>query len=157
MERTDGELLYLDDIQVGQKFGSASHVLDETQIKEFASQFDPQPFHLDEQAARDSLFGGLAASGWHTAAITMRLLVTSGAQFAGGAIGAGCEIRWPIPTRPGDVLSVGSEVLEVSASRSRSDRGIVTIHSKTYNQAGEVVQVITAKQVVFRRPAPEVE
>jgi acyl dehydratase len=155
MEKTDGELVYLDDIQVGQKFGSTSHVVDGAQIKEFASQFDPQPFHLDEEAARDSLFGGLAASGWHTASITMRLLVTSGARFAGGVIGAGCEIRWPVPTRPGAVLSVESEVLEVSASRSRTDRGIVTIRSTTHNQAGEVVQVMTAKLVVFRRPAED--
>jgi acyl dehydratase len=152
MGRTDEELLYLDDIQVGQKFGSDSHGVDEAQIKAFASQFDPQPFHLDEQAAHDSLFGGLAASGWHTAAITMRLIVTSGARFAGGVIGAGCEINWPVPTRPGDILSVESEVLDVSASRSRPDRGIVTVRNKTHNQAGEVVQVMTAKLVVFRRP-----
>jgi len=156
-KRTDAELLYLDDFQVGQKFASASHAMDAAQIKTFASQFDPQPFHLDEQAARDSLFGGLAASGWHTASITMRLLVTSGIPVAGGHIGAGCEISWPIPTRPGDVLSVESEVLKVSASRSRPDRGIVTIRSTTHNQAGEVVQVMTAKLVVFRRPDPGAE
>lgn len=154
MTKTDGELLYLEDIQVGQKFGSASHAVDAVQIKAFASQFDPQPFHLDELAARDSLFGGLAASGWHTAAITMRLLVTSSARFAGGVIGAGCEISWPMPTRPGDILSVEGEVLKVSASRSRPDRGIVTICNKTHNQAGDVVQVMTAKLVVFRRPTP---
>ena len=152
MIKTNNDLLYLEDIQVGQKFGSASHTVDEAQIQAFASQFDPQPFHLDEQAARDSLFGGLAASGWHTAAITMRLIVTSDTRFAGGVIGAGCEISWPIPTRPGDILSVESEVLTVSASRSRPDRGIVTVRNKTHNQAGEVVQEMTAKLVVFRRP-----
>ncbi|BBE50530.1 hypothetical protein OYT1_ch0969 [Ferriphaselus amnicola] len=152
MEGNDGDLLYLDDIQVGQKFGSANYTVDEAQIKAFASQFDPQPFHLDDHAARDTLFGGLAASGWHTAAITMRLIVTSSARFAGGIIGAGCEISWPIPTRPGDVLSVESEVLSVSASRSRSELGIVTIRNKTHNQVGEVVQVMTAKLVVSRRP-----
>jgi acyl dehydratase len=157
MRKTDGKPLYLDDVQAGQKFASASHAVDEAQIKAFASQFDPQPFHLDEQAARDSLFGGLAASGWHTASITMRLLVTSGIPIAGGVIGAGCEISWPLPTRPGDVLSVESEVLKVSASRSRPDRGIVTLRSKTHNQAGEVVQDMTAKLVVFRRPVPIVE
>jgi len=151
MPRINNELLYLDDIQVGQKFGSASHTIDEAQIKAFASQFDPQPFHLDEQAAQNSLFAGLAASGWHTASITMRLIVTSGARFAGGVIGAGCEISWPIPTRPGDVLSVESEVLNVTASRTRPDRGIVTIRNKTHNQSGEVVQEMTAKLVVFRR------
>lgn len=151
MNTTGDDLLYLDDIQVGQKFGSDSDTVDEAQIKAFASQFDPQPFHLDEQVARDSLFGGLAASGWHTAAITMRLIVTSGTRIAGGVIGAGCEINWPIPTRPGDVLNVESEILNVSASRTRPDRGIVTIRNKTHNQAGEVVQVMTAKLVVFRR------
>jgi acyl dehydratase len=154
--RTDTELLYLDDFQVGQKFASASHAVDKAQIKAFARQFDPQPFHLDEQAAGNSLFGGLAASGWHTASITMRLLVTSGIPVAGGLIGADCEISWPIPTRPGDVLSVESEVLKVLASRSRPDRGIVTIRSKTHNQAGEIVQVMTAKLVVFRRPDPAI-
>jgi acyl dehydratase len=157
MKRTDAELLYLDDIHAGQKFGSASHAVDEVQIKAFASQFDPQPFHLDEQAARNSMFGGLAASGWHTASITMRLLVTSGIPIAGGVIGAGCEISWPIPTRAGDILSVESEVLKVSASRSRPDRGIVTLRSKTHNQAGEVVQDMTSKLVIFRRPVPVVE
>ena len=155
MNRTDGVLLYLNDFQVGQKFDSASHVVDVAQIKAFASQFDPQPFHLDEQAASNSLFSGLAASGWHTASITMRLLVTSGVPIAGGLIGAGCEINWPIPTRPGDVLSVVSEVLKVSESRSRPDRGIVTLRSKTHNQAGEVVQEMTSKLVVFRRPVTQ--
>lgn len=155
--KTHREALYLDDIQVGQKFGSDSHTLDEAQIKTFAAQFDPQPFHLDAEAARDSLFGGLAASGWHTASITMRLLVTSGAPMAGGVIGAGCEISWPIPTRPGDTLSVESEIQKIAASRSRPERGIVTILSKTHNQHGEVVQLMTAKLVVFRRPAVNVK
>lgn len=152
MGKANGELLYLDDIQVGQKYSSVSHTLDEAQIKAFASQFDPQPFHIDDLAVQDSFFGGLAASGWHTAAITMRLIFTSSARFAGGVIGAGCEIIWPIPTRPGDVLTVESEVLQVSASRSRSDRGIVTIRNKTHNQVGEVVQIMTARLVVFRQP-----
>ncbi len=140
--KTHREQFYLDDIQVGQKFGSDSHTLDEAQIKAFAAQFDPQPFHLDAEAA----------SGWHTASITMRLLVTSGAPMAGGVIGAGCEISWPIPTRPGDTLSVESEIQKIAASRSRPERGIVTILSKTHNQRGEVVQLMTAKLVVFRRP-----
>ena len=152
--KTSRELLYLDDIQVGQRFSSASQAVDAAQIKAFAAQFDPQPFHLDEQAACNSIFAGLAASGWHTAAITMRLLVTSGAPIAGGLVGVGCEISWPIPTRPGDILNVETEILEVAASRSRPDRGIVTILSKTHNQHGDVVQIMTAKLVVFRRPAP---
>jgi acyl dehydratase len=145
--------LHLDDFHVGQRFGSGSHAIDEAQIKAFAGQFDPQPFHLDEAAAKGTLFGGLAASGWHTAAITMRLLVDGGAPVAGGIVGAGGEVSWPKPTRPGDILHVESEVMEVTPSRSRPDRGIVTIRSETRNQRGEVVQILTAKLVVPRRPS----
>jgi acyl dehydratase len=151
--RESDNLLYLDDLKVGQRFVSASHELDEAQIKAFAGQFDPQPFHLDEAAARKSLFGGLAASGWHTAAITMKLLVTSGAPLAGGVIGAGGELAWPRPTRPGDRLHVESEIIEITPSRSRPERGMVTVRSETFNQRGEVVQAMTAKLVVPRRPA----
>lgn len=148
-----GERLFLDDLRVGQRFVSRSHALDEAQIKAFAAQFDPQPFHLDAEAAKGSLFAGLAASGWHTAAITMRLLVEGGAPIAGGVIGAGGEIGWPRPTRPGDVLRVESEILEVTPSRSRPDRGMVTMRSETRNQHSDVLQILTAKLVVPRRPA----
>jgi acyl dehydratase len=148
----DGDAcLYLDDLHVGQRFRSGSHALDEAQIKAFARQYDPQPFHLDEEIAKNTMFGGLAASGWHTAAITMRLLVEGGAPIAGGIIGAGGEISWPRPTRPGDILQVESEVLEVKPSRSRPDSGMVTVRSETRNQHGGVVQVLTAKLVVPRR------
>lgn len=145
-------LLYLDDLSPGQRFTSASLAVDADAIKAFARQFDPQPFHLDEEAAEASLFGGLAASGWHTAALTMRLLNDGGAPIAGGIIGAGGEIAWPRPTRPGDVLTVVSEVIEVKPSTSRPDRGMVTLRSETRNQKGEPVQVLTAKLVVPRRP-----
>ena len=118
----------------------------------FAAQFDPQPFHLDDAAARDSLFGGLAASGWHTAAITMRLQVTSGLPIAGGIIGAGGELTWPRPTRALDVLHVVSEVMEVTPSRSKPDRGMVSVRSETRNQHGDVLQVATVRIVVPRRP-----
>jgi acyl dehydratase len=148
-----GERLFLDDLRVGQRFVSRSHALDEAQIKAFAAQFDPQPFHLDAEAAKGSLFAGLAASGWHTAAITMRLLVEGGAPIAGGVIGAGGEISWPRPTRPGDVLQVESEILEVTPSRSRPDRGMATIRFETRNQHGDILQILTAKVVVPRRPA----
>jgi len=144
--------LYLDDLQVGQRFTSGTHALDEAQVKAFAAQFDPQPFHLDDAAAQGTLFGGLAASGWHTAAITMRLLVEGGAPIAGGIIGAGAELQWPTPTRAGDVLVVESEVVAVAPSRSKPDRGIVTVRSETRNQRGEVRQVNTARLLVFRRP-----
>jgi acyl dehydratase len=144
--------LYLDDLKRGQTFVSATHALDEEQIKAFARAFDPQPFHLDGKAAEKTLFGGLAASGWHTAAITMRLNVESGLPLANGIIGAGGEINWPNPTRPGDILHVESEVMDVVPSRSRPDRGIVTIVSKTLNQRGDLLQVLTAKLVVYRGP-----
>jgi acyl dehydratase len=143
--------LYLDDLQVGQRFTSDTHALDQGQLIAFASQFDPQPFHLDAAAAKDTLFGGLVASGWHTAAITMRLMVTGGVPIAGGLVGAGAEISWPRPTRPDDVLRVESEVLEITPSRSRPDRGMVKVRSETRNQRGEVVQILEARMVVPRR------
>lgn len=148
------EPLYPEDLQVGQRFVSGSHQLDEAEIKAFAAQFDPQPFHLDDEAAKNSIFGGLAASGWHTAAITMKLLVDGGAPATGGVIGAGGEIAWPRPTRPGDRLHVESEVLDITPSRSRPERGMVTMRSETINQRGEIAQVMTMKLVVPRRPAP---
>lgn len=148
-----GERLYLDDLRVGQRFSSGTHLVDAEEIKAFAAQFDPQPFHLDELAAQGTLFGGLAASGWHTAAITMRLLVETGLPLMGGIIGAGGEISWPRPTRPGDVLRVVSEIEDVTPSRSRPDRGMVRVRSETRNQRDEVVQVLVSKLVVPRRTA----
>jgi acyl dehydratase len=145
--------LYLDDLKAGDRFVSGEHVLDEAQILSFARQFDPQPFHLDHEAAKATLFGGLAASGWHTAAITMRLLVDQGLPLAGGIIGAGGEIAWPKPTRPGDVLHVETEVVSVTPSRSRPDRGMVVVRSETRNQHGDVLQQSTYKLVVPRKAA----
>ncbi|HEV2675436.1 MAG TPA: MaoC family dehydratase [Aliidongia sp.] len=145
--------LFLDDLHVGQFFASGTHPLDEAQILAFAQAFDPQPFHLDDAAARTTLFGGLAASGWHTAAVTMRLQVESGLPFEGGIIGAGGEISWPRPTRPGDILRVESEVLEITPSRSRPDRGMAVVRSETKNQRDEVLQVLVAKLVLPRRAA----
>jgi acyl dehydratase len=150
-EPRGAERLYLDDLTVGQRFSSGTHVVDEAEIKAFAQKFDPQPFHLDNDAARHTLFAGLAASGWHTAAITMRLLVGGGLPLAGGIIGAGGTLEWPKPTRPGDTLQVESEVLEITPSRSRPDRGIATVRSITRNQRGDVVQNFTAKLLVPRR------
>jgi acyl dehydratase len=144
--------LYLGDLRVGQRFVSGTHAIDEMQIKAFAREFDPQPFHLDAAAAKGTMLAGLAASGWHTAALTMKLLVQSGLPVAGGILGAGGELAWPRPTRPGDILHVESEVLDVTPSRSRPDRGIATVRSETLNQNGEIVQVFTAKLVVPRRP-----
>jgi acyl dehydratase len=143
---------YLEDFAVGQIFGSARLRIDADQIKKFAAEFDPQPFHLDEEAARASIFQGLAASGWHTAALTMRLLVDSELKPAGGLVGAGFdEFRWPRPVRPGDELRVESEVLEVRPSKSRPGQGLVKVRMTTLNQNGEAVQILLANIVVPRR------
>ena len=147
--------LYLEDLQVGQRFVSGTHRIDEEQIRAFAEQYDPQPFHLDAGAAKATLFDGLVASGWHTAAVTMRLLVDCGLPIAGGIVGVGAEIAWPRPVRPGAVLRVESEILELRPSRSQPDRGIVTVRSETRDQLGEVVQVLAAKLVVPRRMQPK--
>lgn len=146
------QALYFDDMAVGRRFKSGEHAMDAEQIIAFARQFDPQPFHMDDAAAKGSLFGGLAASGWHTAAITMRLQVTTGLPVAGGIIGASGDVAWPRPTRPTDVLHVVSEVMEATPSKSRPDRGMVTIRSETRNQNDEVLQVPTVRIVVPRKP-----
>lgn len=144
---------YLDDFRVGQRFGSGTYAITVEQITTFAREFDPQPFHLDEEVAKTTVFQGLAASGWHTAAITMRLIVTSPFKPAGGVLGVGVEeLRWPKPVRPGDILRVESEVLEVRPSTSRGDRGVLKTRHTTYNQHGEAVQMATSILVVPRRP-----
>jgi acyl dehydratase len=142
------ERLWLDDLTLGQEFLSDEHPLDAEQIVGFAKQFDPQPFHLDPEAAQQSFFGGLAASGWHTMAITMKLLVQS-MPLAQGIIGAGGEISWPRPTRPGDVLRVKSRIAEIAPSRSRPDRATVLVHCVTLNQNDEVLQELRARLVAF--------
>ncbi len=144
---------YLEDFAVGQTFGSESLTIDEAAIKAFAAEFDPQPFHLDDEAARGTFFGGLAASGWHTAAFTMRLLLASDFKPAGGILGAGGELNWPRPVRPGDELRVESEVLEVRPSKSRPRQGMIKVRTTTLNQKGEAVQVLIANLLVPRRPA----
>jgi len=151
--RSPAEALFLDDLAVGQRFSSGSHTIDEAQIKAFAAQFDPQPFHLDEDAARGSFFGGLAASGWHTAALTMRLLVGSGLRPAGGIIGSRAdELKWPRAVRPGDELRVEAEVLEVRPSSSRPGQGFVKCRTTTLNQNDEPVQVLVMNLLVQARP-----
>lgn len=145
------EPLYLDDLHVGQRFTSGTYLIEEARIKEFAAEFDPQPFHLDEAAAGASVFKGLAASGWHTAAVSMRLLVDGGLPFANGLVGLGGEISWPRPTRPGDILHIESEVVGITPSRSKPDQGIVTVRSTTLNQRGEAVYQLTAKILLSRR------
>jgi acyl dehydratase len=148
---------YLEDFAVGQTFGSGRLRVDKEQIKVFATEFDPQPFHLDEEAARDTIFQGLVASGWHTAALTMRLLVKSEITPAGGIVGAGFdEFRWPRPVRPGDELHIESEVLEVRASKSLSSQGLIKVRTTTLNQNNEAVQVQIANLIVPRRQSGEV-
>jgi acyl dehydratase len=144
---------YLEDFAVGQRFGGAARLTVESErIRSFAAEFDPQPFHLDDAAARKSIFRGLAASGWHTAAMTMRLLVESDLKPAGGIVGAGFdEFRWPAPVRPGDVLRVESEILEVRASKSRPDAGLVKVRTTTFNQDNVAVQVNVGNLLVPRR------
>jgi len=151
MNREQG--LYLEDLYVGQRFTSDTYRMDEDRIKAFAAEFDPQPFHLDETAAQATVFGGLSASGWHTAAVAMRLLVTGGLPLGNGIIGLGGELAWPKPTRPGDTLRVESEVVEILPSRSKPNQAIVKVKSTTLNQNGEPVHTFAAKVLVFKRPS----
>jgi acyl dehydratase len=149
---------YLEDFAVGQVFGSGRLMVGGERIKSFAAEFDPQPFHLDEERARNSIFRGLAASGWHTAALTMRLLVESEMRPAGGIVGAGFdEFRWPRPVRPGDELRLESEVLDVRPSRSRPEQGLIRVRTTTLNQNGDAVQILIANLVVPRRPASKAD
>jgi len=145
--------LYLEDLHVGQRFTSGLYHMDESGIKAFAAEFDPQPFHLDEAAAQTSIFRGLSASGWHTAAVAMHLLVTGGLPLANGIIGLGGELAWPKPTRPGDTLRMESEILEILPSRSKPNQAVVKVRSTALNQRGESVYVFTAKVLVFKRPS----
>ena len=143
---------YLEDLAPGQKYRSGRIKVEKERIKSFAAEFDPQPFHLDEEAARRSIFGGLAASGWHTAALTMRLFVESDFKPAGGIIGAGFEeFRWPLPVRPGDELHLAIEVLEVRPSKSRPGQGMVKVRVTTLNQKNEAVQMNVGNLVVPKR------
>jgi len=150
-QTTAEKVFYLDDLAVGQRFNSGSQTLSAEEIKTFARTYDPQPFHTDEAAAGGTFFQGLAASGWHAAAVAMNLMVRGGLPIAGGIIGAGGEIAWRKPIRPGDTLHVESEVVEVMPSRSKPDRGTVVVRSDTINQDGEIVQSFTARLIVPRR------
>jgi acyl dehydratase len=144
---------YFEDFAIGQVFNSGRLRVDKEAIVAFAKEFDPQPYHIDEEAARNSVFGGLVASGWHTAALTMRLLVDSEFRPAGGILGVGFdELSWPRPVRPGDELHVRSEVLETRPSKSRPDRGTIGARNTTFNQNNETVQIFTARLIVPRRP-----
>ncbi|HEX2138996.1 MAG TPA: MaoC family dehydratase [Woeseiaceae bacterium] len=144
---------YFENFRAGQVFrGSARIEVRADAIKSFAAQFDPQPFHLDEAAAQDSIFGSLAASGWHTAAMTMQLLIASEFRIAGGLIGLGVkDLRWPRPVRAGDELRVEVEILAVRESNSRPRQGLVTTKTTTLNQQDEIVQEFVNTLIVPRR------
>ena len=150
MLKTPMQKLYLEDLYVGQRWTSAPHLIDAEQIKEFAAQYDPQRFHLSEEGAAGTLFASLAASGWHTAAITMRLLVES-VPLADGLVGAELQLAWPKPTRPGMALQVFSEIADIRPSRSKPDMAIVTMRNETRDQDGEVLQIFEVKMPVFKR------
>lgn len=143
--------LYLEDLHVGQRFESRPHLVDEQEIKRFAAEFDPQPFHLSEEGATGTLFGSLAASGWHTAAMTMRMLVDS-VPLADGLVGAELQLNWPRPTRPGMELRVFAEIVDIKPSRSKPHMAIVTMRNETRDQHGDIVQVFAVKMPVFNRP-----
>jgi acyl dehydratase/ribonuclease HI len=143
--------LYLDDLHVGQRFTSGTYRMDAVRMKAFAAEFDPQPFHLDEEAGERSVFRGLAASGWHTAAATMRLMAGGGLPIAGGLVGLSCELSWPRPTRSGDTLRLEIEIMEIVPSRSKPNQGIVTVRATTLNQNGDTAQVLTTKILVPKR------
>jgi|SRR5690625_565651 len=144
------QVLYLDDLKVGDTFISENYQLNANKIKEFAHDFDPQAFHIDEDLAEDTFFQGLAASGWHTAAITMKLL-TDSLPFAHGVIGAGGEINWPQPTRPNDVLYVKSTIKEIKPSRSKPNQALIFVECETINQRNEVCQNLAARLLSFRK------
>jgi acyl dehydratase len=152
---SDRALLYLEDLQPAYLHGDGGETAPITveAITRYAREFDPQPFHLDDDAARKTLFGGLAASGWHTASLTMQLLVHHGLPLAGGIIGGSVDdMKWPRPVRPGDRLHIESEVLEVRPSKSRPEQGLVKVRTTTFNQSNEPVQMFTGTLVVPRRP-----
>lgn len=147
-------MLYFEDIVTGQTFRSPSLRVDAAAITAFAAEFDPQPFHLDDAAAHQTIFAGLAASGWHTAALTMRLCVASDFRPASGILGVGGELTWLKPVRPGDELRVEIAVIETRPSRSRPVQGLVKLKITTLNQRDEPVQTFVPTLFVDRRPGP---
>ena len=145
---------YFEDLKIGDKFTAADYEMTAEEIIAFGRQYDPQPFHTDPVAARSTLFGQLVASGWHTAAVSMRLMVQGEMELDGGVIGQAMEsMRWPRPVLPGDRLRVVSEVVELRPAPARPDRGLLVLRCRTYNQHGKVVQDMTATLLIARRPS----
>ena len=148
--------LYLDDFAPGQIYTAGPIPVTADAIKAYARQFDPQSFHTDEALARSTFFRGLAASGWHTASLTMSLVVQA-LPIAGGVIGGGVdELRWPTPLRPGDELRLEGEIMEVRPSRTKPGQGLVRVRTTTLNREGQAVQTMIANLVVPRRPTENV-
>ncbi len=143
--------LFLEDLSVGMKFTAGPRQVTEQEIIAFAKEFDPQPFHTDPEAAKNTIFKGLAASGWHTVALTMRMLVDGAMPIAGGVIGLGIELSWPRPTRPGDLLSVECEIMDIIPSNSKPNQALVLARATTANQNGEPVLVLNSKNLAFKR------
>lgn len=148
------EKLYLEDLNLGQVFESDTVRVERAAMLAFAQAYDPQPFHLDPEAGDLSLFRGLAASGWNTAALTMKLLVAS-VPLADGIIGLSTELSWPTPTYPDDLLRLKTTVQAIEPSATKPDRGVVTMLMETRNQNDKVVQRAIGKLLVFRRPPPD--
>ncbi|MDI1319109.1 MAG: MaoC family dehydratase [bacterium] len=145
---------FFEDLKTGDKFNTAEHEVTAEEIMAFGRQFDPQPFHTDPAAARATLFGQLVASGWHTAAVSMRLMVQGEMNLDGGVIGQGVdELRWPRPVLPGDRLRVVMEVAGLKPAPTRPDRGLIRLRCRTFNQHGKTVQDMTASLLIARRPA----
>ncbi|MBN8647283.1 MAG: MaoC family dehydratase [Caulobacterales bacterium] len=147
----NSRVFYFEDFVIGQEFLSSTYELTKEEIIEFAKKFDPQIFHTDEESAKQTFFGGLAASGWHTASISMKLQVESEMKVAGGMIGAGVEVSWPMPTRAGHILQVTSKVIDIKPINSRPSHGFVTMQSETKNQFGEILQKQVAKLFVAKK------
>ena len=146
-------VLYFEDLELGKQYRSDELTVTQEAIVEYAALYDPQPFHLDPEAAKASVFGELVASGWHTAALTMRLRVTSPLRLAGGWIGMGVEyLKWPKPVRPGDTLQAAMEIIEKRESASNPTRGIIRVRTTTFNQHGDVVFETVSVQLAIRRP-----
>jgi acyl dehydratase len=142
--------LYLEDITVGQRFAGGPLTVEPEAIHAFAAQFDPQPFHLDETAAAETLFGHVVASGWHTGSLTMRMLVEC-VPFAGGTVGTRADIRWPSPVHPGDQLHIDVEVVDARPSAHRPEFGVVKLLVHTRNQINQLVMEMTTLVLVRRR------
>jgi acyl dehydratase len=146
--------MFLDDLQLGQVFTAGPVTMTAEAIKAFAAEYDPQPFHLDEDAASaHPVFGGLAASGWHTAAVSMRMTVEAIGHFGWGVVGGGGDLQWLRPVRPGDVLRLRAEVREITPSASKPDRGSAVVRNAVLNQRDEEVQVFTVRLLLPRKGA----